>query len=104
MTSHDADGDALTTHFQWTRNGTDISGATSSTLDLSVAGNGDEGDAIRVRATVDDGQATSAPVTSAPVTVLNTSPAFTPTSATSRTPSATPSASTRTRPTPTATR
>ena len=27
VTSHDADGDPLTTSYQWTRNGTDISGA-----------------------------------------------------------------------------
>ena len=73
VTSHDADGDALTTAYQWTRNGTDIAGATSSTLDLATAGNGDKrrrdpraGDRL--------GRAAprSAPVTSTPVTVLNT--------------------------------
>ena len=48
VTSHDADGDPLTTSYQWTRNGTDIAGATSSTLDLATAGNGDQGDLIRV--------------------------------------------------------
>ena len=67
VTSHDADGDALTTSYQWIRNGNDISGETGATLDLSAAGNGDRGDVIRVRVTVSDGAATSAPVTSAPV-------------------------------------
>ena len=77
MTSHDADGQPLTTAYQWTRNGTDISGATSATLNLATAGNGDRGDLIRVRVTVNDGTATSAPLTSSPVTVANTAPAAT---------------------------
>ena len=58
------------------RNGTDISGANASTLDLSLAGNGDRGDLIRVRVTVSDGSASSAPLTSAPVTIVNAAPAF----------------------------
>ena len=74
VTSHDADGDALTTSYQWIRNGNDISGETGATLDLSAAGNGDRGDVIRVRVTVSDGAATSAPVTSAPVSLANTAP------------------------------
>ena len=49
---HDADGDTLTTAYQWTKNGTDIAGATGATLNLATAGNGDRGDVIRVRATV----------------------------------------------------
>ena len=61
MTSHDAEGDTLTTGYQWTRNGTDIAGATASTLNLATAGNGDRGDLIRVRVTVNDGSLTSAP-------------------------------------------
>ena len=76
VTSHDADGDALTTAYQWSRNGTDIGGATGSTLNLATAGNGDRGDLIRVRVTVSDASDTSAPVTSSPVTVQNTAPAF----------------------------
>ena len=74
VTSHDPDGDPLTTTYQWTKNGVDISGATGGTLDLSVAGNGNKGDLIRVRATVADGAATSAPLTSASVAVVNTAP------------------------------
>ena len=76
VTSHDADGHPLTPAYQWTRNGTDIPGATTATLDLALAGNGDRGDLIRVRATVSDGAATSVPVTSASVTVLNSAPVF----------------------------
>ena len=42
VTSHDAEGDTLTTSYQWTRNGTDIAGATGATLNLATAGNGDQ--------------------------------------------------------------
>ena len=49
----------------------------SSSLDLSLAGNGDAGDVIRVRATVDDGDLTSAPATSDPITVSNSAPSAT---------------------------
>ena len=74
VTSHDADSDPLTTAYQWSRNGTDIVGATAATLDLALAGNGDRGDLIRVRVTVSDGLATSPPVTADPVTVANSAP------------------------------
>lgn len=74
VSAHDADGDALTYSYQWTRNGSDISGATAATLDLSTPGNGDRGDSIAVRVTASDGSLTSAPVTSAPVVVADTAP------------------------------
>ncbi len=77
VTSHDTDGDALVTSYQWTRNGTDIPGATGATLSLSPVGSGDKGDLIRVRVTVSDGTTPSGPLTSAPVTVLNTVPVAT---------------------------
>ena len=77
VTSHDVDNDPLTTAYQWTKNGTDIPGATGATLNLATAGNGDKGDLIRVRATANDGQATSAPVTSSPETVANSAPSAT---------------------------
>ncbi len=77
VTAHDADNDPLTTSYQWTRNGEDIAGATDATLDLSEAGNGDRGDLIRVRVTVSDGSATSAPATSDPVAIANTAPTAT---------------------------
>jgi len=77
VTAHDADGDALTYAYQWTKNGSDIAGATSSTLDLSVAGNGDRGDSIAVRVTASDGVATSTPVTSSPVVIADSAPVAT---------------------------
>ncbi len=80
MTSHDPDSDPVTYAYQWSKNGTDITGATSSTLDLSQTangGNGNRGDLIRVRVTANDGSANSAPVTSSPVTVANTAPTAT---------------------------
>ena len=46
VTSHDANGDTLTTSYQWLRAGLDIAGATNATLDLATAGNGDRGDLI----------------------------------------------------------
>ena len=52
-------------------------GATSATLNLATAGNGDKGDAITVRVTANDGTANSTPVTSAAVTILNTVPTAT---------------------------
>ncbi|MBA2701891.1 MAG: putative Ig domain-containing protein [Chloroflexi bacterium] len=75
--AHDADGDNLEASYQWTRNGIDIAGATQQTLDLAVAGNGDRGDLIRVRVSVDDGAVASSPLTSSPVTVVNSPPALT---------------------------
>ena len=65
VTGHDDDDDPITYAYQWTNGGVDIDGATDSTLDLSVAGNGDRGDSIAVRVTATDGSATSAPLTSA---------------------------------------
>ena len=70
----DPDGDVVTVAWQWTRNGTDIAGATSSTLDLAVAGNGDRGDVIRVRAVPSDGSASGSAATSGALTVANSAP------------------------------
>ena len=72
--AQDQDGDALTYSYQWTKNGADISGATGATLDLAADGNGDRDDEIAVRVTANDGTATSDPLTSAALTVLNTPP------------------------------
>ena len=72
----DGDSGALTFEYQWLANGADIVGATGDSLDLSVAGNGDKGDAISVRVTASDGVDTSAPLTSGDVTVANTPPVF----------------------------
>ena len=70
----DPDNDPLTYSYQWTKNGSDLAGRTSSTLNLGGAGNGDKGDTIAVRVTANDGAATSDPVTSADVTVQNSAP------------------------------
>ena len=75
VAARDADGDALTYAYQWTRNGTDIAGATAPTLDLSVAGNGDRGDTIAFRVTVSDATHTTV-ATSQPVVVADTAPAL----------------------------
>jgi DNA-binding beta-propeller fold protein YncE len=72
--AQDPDGDLLTYSYQWTKNGADITGATDATLDLGVSGNGDRGDSIAVRVTASDGSATSNPLTSASVTVVNSAP------------------------------
>ena len=74
VVAHDPDGDPLTFTYQWTRNGTDLAGATGASLDLSVAGHGDRGDAIAVHVTASDGSLSSAPVTSAAVVIVDTAP------------------------------
>src|SRR5256885_10595277 len=51
-----------------------IVGETSSTLDLSLPGNGDKGDQLRVLVTPHDGEDAGLEVTSAAVTVVNTAP------------------------------
>jgi DNA-binding beta-propeller fold protein YncE len=45
--------------YQWGRNHSVIAGANSSTLDLALPGNGDQGDYITVTVTASDGQLTS---------------------------------------------
>lgn len=52
-------GDALTYTYAWARNGVPIAGAATSTLDLSVSGNGDRGDAITLTVTATDPQGAS---------------------------------------------
>jgi hypothetical protein len=76
VSASDPDGDPLTYSYQWIKNGVALPGQTGSTLDLSVAGNGDKGDNISVRVTAFDGVATSDPVTSPAVTVANSPPVF----------------------------
>jgi hypothetical protein len=76
-TATDADGDELSSTYQWFNNGIALAGETSSTLELSVPGNGSKGDPISVRVTVSDGKQ-SAQATSAQVTIVNTAPVFDP--------------------------
>jgi hypothetical protein len=73
-TASDADGDTLTFAYQWTRNGADIAGATSRTLDLAGSGAGDRGDSVGVRVSASDGRATSTPLAASPVTVADSPP------------------------------
>ncbi len=72
----DGDADPLTLEYQWIKNGTDLPGETSASLNLSSAGNGGRGDEISLRVTAFDGTDTSAPVTSATRTILNAAPIF----------------------------
>src|SRR5207249_2171522 len=73
----DADGDTLTYHYQWSKNGAAITGATGSTLDLSVAGNGDRGDAIKVDVYATDGFGGMSGTINNTVTVVNSLPSIT---------------------------
>jgi fibronectin type 3 domain-containing protein len=77
VTSHDANGDAISYTYQWRRNGVDITGATDPTLALSTAGYGDKGDQITLRVTASDAGGAGAPLTSSAVTVQNTPPSAT---------------------------
>ena len=73
VVAHDADGDALSYSYEWSRNGAPIPNATGPSLDLSVAGHGDRGDTVAVRVIVSDGQSESTPAT-ASVVVADTPP------------------------------
>src|SRR6186997_3448337 len=73
----DGDNDVIALAYQWTRNGADVVGATTQTLDLSVAGNGDKGDVIRVRITPSDGTVNGAVQTSSALTIANSAPSAT---------------------------
>ena len=70
----DPDGDALTYHYQWLRNGTPIAGAISASLDLSQPGNGDRGDDVRVDVFATDGKGAASDPAFQTVTVANTAP------------------------------
>jgi DNA-binding beta-propeller fold protein YncE len=76
-TAHDPDEDSLTYTFTWTVNGAVVRTTTgpnaSDSLDLSVAGNGDPGDAVTVSVVASDGDLTSELATAA-ATVANTAP------------------------------
>jgi uncharacterized protein DUF4082/concanavalin A-like lectin/glucanase superfamily protein/galactose oxidase-like protein/Big-like domain-containing protein/purple acid phosphatase-like protein len=70
----DSDGDPITMHYDWFRNGVQIPGASSSTLNLALAGNGDRGDKIRVEAYASDNKGAASDAASAKVVVANTAP------------------------------
>ena len=64
---------SLSYSYQWSRNGTPLSGENQPTLQLSKPGNGDKGDVISVTVRATDSQGTSAPAM-AQVTVVNSAP------------------------------
>jgi hypothetical protein len=76
VSASDPDGDALTYTYRWFKNGVVLSGRIGSSLDLSLPGNGDKGDALAVEVTASDGSLTSEPRLSAGVTVVNSPPSF----------------------------
>ncbi len=76
VTAHDDQGDQLTYTYQWSKGGLPLPGAIGKTLDLSVAGNGDKGDAISVEVTASDAEFTTVPVASLEVVVVNSPPTF----------------------------
>lgn len=69
--ARDPDRDRILFTYQWFRNGEEIAGATGPTL---VAKDVRKGDRITVRVTVSDLEATSAPLESPPVLILNSPP------------------------------
>jgi Purple acid Phosphatase, N-terminal domain len=70
----DADSDALNYEYRWSVNGTAVSGATSNTLDLSLAGHGEHGDTAQVEVRASDGHAANSAWASQTVTIANTAP------------------------------
>ena len=78
VTKHDTDGDGVSLGYQWQRDAgsgfADLSGETTPTLDLSLAGHGSKGDRLRVVVTASDGLSQSDPATSTAVTVANSAP------------------------------
>ena len=81
-TATDADGDTVTFAYQWQKkvgagSFTNIPGATTASLDLSIAGNGDKTDELRVLVTPNDGTVNGSQFTSSAVTVVNSAPVVT---------------------------
>jgi PKD repeat protein len=74
VSSHDPNGDPVTLSYQWFKNGSLLAGATGSSLNLSVAGNGGKGDSITVSVTPNDGTVDGAAMTSAALVIGNTAP------------------------------
>ena len=78
-TATDADGDTVTFSYQWQKkvgagSFTNIPGATAASLDLSIAGNGDKTDQLRVLVTPNDGTINGAQFTSSLITGVNDAP------------------------------
>jgi hypothetical protein len=88
-TRSDDDGDAVSLHYVWKVNGTvkrDVTkssgtaGDLTDSFDLSLAGNGDKGDEVKVKVTPDDGTVNGAAVYDT-ATVVNSKPSITSASA-----------------------
>ena len=75
-TYDDADNDAQgTSNWRWFKNDSEISGETSQTLDLSVAGNGNKGDVIICSEQPTNSYGTGSYYNSTSVTIQNSAPA-----------------------------
>ncbi|MEW6063038.1 MAG: tandem-95 repeat protein [Nanoarchaeota archaeon] len=71
----DADGDSVSVNWRWYRNGNQINGQTSQTLDLSINGNGNKNDNINcAEQAVDSYGTTSSWMNSNTITILNSLP------------------------------
>jgi hypothetical protein len=70
-TMSDADNDVVTPTYSWQVNGATVTGATGATLNGTKF---DKGDDVRCTVTASDGFATTTPLTSSPVTILNSAP------------------------------
>src|SRR5205823_906059 len=70
----DADGDGLTYHYQWYKNGTAVAGATGSSYDLPQANAGERGDTIKVEVYASDGHGGTSATVNDSVTVVNSDP------------------------------
>ena len=73
----DADGDSLTYHYAWYVDGALRPLETGASLDLSVAGNGDHGDTVKVEVYATDGNGGTSGLVSATTGVANTPPTLT---------------------------
>ena len=70
----DPDGDPLTYHYQWLRNGTPIPGATTATLDLRQPATATAATRCGRRSTPPTGRGAASDAVGATVTVANTAP------------------------------
>jgi hypothetical protein len=70
----DPDGDPIAYRYRWLRNGTEIAGATSNTLNLALAGNGDRGDTIRVEVYATDNRGAASDTSAQTLAVADTNP------------------------------
>ena len=70
----DPDNNPITYSYQWKRNGTNIAGATTNTLNLATAGNGDRGNTITIDVTAKDNLNAVSDIATGTATVANSAP------------------------------